>query len=336
MRLNQIGAMSLCWVSLGVSQASYADCATSSSGLVEIIKTPSITLTESGVGQTQFGAGLACTGLSLGLLTTTYLKYRVNYLPQLVNRQTGETLNVNYWDLDRNLVMLGKEVDLSRTNLLTLFGGPEGDVQFYATVPAGQTVSPGTYITGYPFTVTWYYSVPTLSILGLGSFYQSPGFKRRGASGYPNWGSGVDSSINLKIEVLPDCRISTNDVNFQSAAFADAFVPVKTSMGIRCSVKTPYYVSLNNGQYPRSGGQRAMKSNSSDNYLMYEIYKNSTSARWGSGIDRWSSNDATTNAGIYDSKTQQNYAFTVKVLDSNPKNLPAGKYTDTVTVQVEF
>lgn len=337
MRLSQISYIGLCWVMMAISQVSYADCTTTSNDQVVLSQTPSIALADSGVGQTQFGAGLACVGLNVGVLATTYLKYQANYLPtQLVNRQTGEALNVNYWDLNQNPVMQGQEVNLSQIHLLTLFGGPEGKVLFYATLPAGQMVSPGIYETIKPFTVKWYYSVPALSILGIGIYDNSPGFSRTLLGGVASWGTGIDSSINLKIEVLPDCRISTNDVKFPSAAFADAFEPVKTSMGIRCSAKTPYYVSLNNGLYPRSGEQRAMKSGSSENYLMYEIYKNSTSARWGSGSDRWSSNDATSNAGIYDSQTQQGYAFTVKVLDTNPKNLPAGEYTDSVTVQVEF
>ena len=126
-------------------------------------------------------------------------------------------------------------------------------------------------------------------------------------------------------------------MNLGTAAFADAFVPVQTSMGIRCSAKTPYNVGLNNGLNPRSRPQRAMKSETRNNYLRYEIYKNSSTERWGSnGSERWSSANATTNPGNYDAKNQQGYSFTTKILETNSDNLPAGKYSDTVTVQVEF
>jgi hypothetical protein len=95
--------------------------------------------------------------------------------------------------------------------------------------------------------------VPAIAVAGIGFYFSSPGFNR-GIFGIGfDWGSGSDSSLNLSIEVLPDCRIATNDVNFGTAAFADAFTPVKTSMGIRCSVKTPYKVSLNDGLYPQNG-----------------------------------------------------------------------------------
>lgn len=335
--INRVSQLGLFFTLLVYNTLSYAECQTTSTGQVEIIKTPSISLAEKGVGQTQFAAGLNCTGLGVGLVSTTYLKYRVNNLPKgLVNQRTGEVIKVAYSDLDKNPIAQGKEVDLSRMNLLTLFTGSEGHVQFYATIPAGQTVSPGIYTADSPFTVKWYYSVPALSLIGIGFFHESPGFKRPGLVGQVVWGTGQDSSIRLQLEVLPDCRIQTQDVNFNSAAFADAFEPVKTSMGIRCSAKTPYSVSLNNGLYPRNAQQRAMKSESGQNYLLYEIYKNSTNERWGSGAQRWLSTQATTNPGIHDGLTQQGYAFTVKVLENNSSDLAAGKYQDTVTVQVEF
>ena len=178
--------------------------------------------------------------------------------------------------------------------------------------------------------------MPAIAVAGIGFYFSSPGFNRGFLGLGFDWGSGSDSSLNLSIEVLPDCRIATNDVNFGTAAFADAFTPVKTSMGIRCSVKTPYKVSLNDGLYPQNGNQRAMKSETGNNYMSYEIYKNSTTERWGRNNEQWLSDVATTNPGIYDAKTQQGYAFTTKILDTNSLSLPAGKYSDTVTVQVEF
>jgi spore coat protein U-like protein len=70
--------------------------------------------------------------------------------------------------------------------------------------------------------------------------------------------------------------------------------------------------------------------------MSYEIYKNSSTERWGRNNEQWLSDVATTNPGIYDAKTQQGYAFTTKVLETNSLSLPAGKYSDTITVQVEF
>ncbi|MFW1747759.1 spore coat protein U domain-containing protein [Acinetobacter guillouiae] len=320
-----------------ITAQSYADCSVNSSGNVSIGKVPSITLAENGVQSSQFSAGLSCGGFSLAALNTTYLKYRVDQMPiNYINSVTGERLIVNYLDTNSNPISVGQERDLSGFTIINFFTGPNGALPFYAKINPGQTVSPGIYRSETPFKVKWYYSVPAIAVIGIGFFFESPGFKRPGIFSDLNWGSGSDASLNLSIEVLPDCRIATNDVNFGTAAFASEFQPVKTSMGIRCSVKTPYKVSLNDGLYPQNGNQRAMKSETGNNYMSYEIYKNSTTERWGRNNEQWLSDVATTNPGIYDGNTQQGYAFTTKILDTNSLSLPAGKYSDTVTVQVEF
>jgi len=320
-----------------ITAQSYADCSVNSSGNVSIGKVPSITLAENGVQSSQFSAGLSCSGFSLAALNTTYLKYRVDQMPaNYINSVTGERLTVNYLDTNSNPITVGQERDMSSFTIINFFTGPNGALPFYAKINPGQAVSPGIYRAETPFKVKWYYSVPAIAVAGIGFYFSSPGFNR-GILGIGfDWGSGSDSSLNLSIEVLPDCRIATNDVNFGTAAFADAFTPVKTSMGIRCSVKTPYKVSLNDGLYPQNGNQRAMKSETGNNYMSYEIYKNSSTERWGRNNEQWLSDVATTNPGIYDAKTQQGYAFTTKVLETNSLSLPAGKYSDTITVQVEF
>lgn len=320
-----------------ITAQSQADCSVNSSGNVSIGKVPSITLAENGVQSSQFSAGLSCGGFSLAALNTTYLKYRVDQMPiNYINSVTGERLIVNYLDTNSNPISVGQERDLSGFTIINFFTGPNGALPFYAKINPGQTVSPGIYRSETPFKVKWYYSVPAVAVIGIGFFFESPGFRRPGIFSDLNWGSGSDASLNLSIEVLPDCRIATNDVNFGTAAFASEFQPVKTSMGIRCSVKTPYKVSLNDGLYPQNGNQRAMKSETGNNYMSYEIYKNSTTERWGRNNEQWLSDVATTNPGIYDANTQQGYAFTTKILDSNSLSLPAGKYSDTITVQVEF
>ncbi|KAF1024612.1 MAG: hypothetical protein GAK29_02460 [Acinetobacter bereziniae] len=321
-----------------ISNQSHAVCSINSSGNVSMGNIPSITLMENGTLSNQFSAGLTCVGFSLAAVNRTYLKYMVSDMPtNFVNNMTGETLIVNYLDTSNNPIVIGEERDLSTFSIINIFSTVDGSLPFYAKINTGQAVTPGNYTAQTPFKVKWYYSVPFLAVAGIGFFEESPGFFRGVLGAGLNWGTGRDASLNLRIQVLPDCRISTNDVNFGTVAFANAFEPVQTSMGIRCSVKTPYNVSLNNGLYPQNGVQRAMKSSTSNHFLQYEIYKNATNERWGSfGTEKWSSAFATTNADIYDAYTQQGYAFTAKILNSNPANLPANTYRDTLTVNVEF
>lgn len=336
--LKRIFPMGLLAGSLFVAAQSNAACQVSSGSSYSIGSMSSIALMDTGVASNQFNAGLSCTGFSLAALNMTYLKYKVSQIPESYkNTITGEQLYVSYLDTNNNPITINQEVDLSSFTILNFFSGPNNSLPFYVRINAGQAVSPGIYKSEVPYKVRWYYSVPALAVAGLGIYFESFGFSR-GILGLGfNWGSGEDVTTDLSIEVLPDCRISTNNVNFGTAAFANAFEPVQTSLGIRCSVRTPYHVSLNNGLYPRNGNQRAMKSIIGNNYLNYEIYKNSTTERWGSsGTERWSSLNATTNAGIHDARTQQGYAFTAKILDNNSANLPSGTYKDTLTVQIEF
>lgn len=320
-----------------ITAQSYADCSVNSSGNVSIGKVPSITLAENGVQSSQFSAGLSCGGFSLALANMTYLKYRVDQMPaNYINSVTGERLTVNYLDTNSNPINVGQERDLSSFTIINFFTGPNGALPFYAKINAGQNVSPGRYTADKSFKVKWYYSVPAFAFIGVGTFFESPGFNRGGLITAFNWGAGSDATLNLYIDVLPDCRISTNAVNFGTSPFADVFTPVQTSLGVRCSVYTPYYVGLNNGLYPQTGNQRAMKASNSNNFLRYEIYKNATTERWGSSVnERWSSLEATTNPGQHNTN-QQVFSFTAKVLDTNSPSLPAGNYSDTITVNVEF
>lgn len=320
-----------------ITAQSYADCSVNSSGNVSIGKVPSITLAENGVQSSQFSAGLSCGGFSLALANMTYLKYRVDQMPaNYINSVTGERLTVNYLDTNSNPINVGQERDLSSFTIINFFTGPNGALPFYAKINAGQNVSPGRYTADKSFKVKWYYSVPAFAFIGVGTFFESPGFNRGGLITAFNWGAGSDATLNLYIDVSADCRISTNAVNFGTSPFADVFTPVQTSLGVRCSVFTPYHVGLNNGLYPQTGNQRAMKASNSNNFLHYEIYKNATTERWGgSGNERWSSLEATTNPGQHNTN-QQGFSFTAKVLETNSPSLPAGNYSDTITVNVEF
>lgn len=319
-----------------ITVQSQAQCIITSSGNVTMGTISSITLAEQGTQSNQFSAGLACTSF-LTVATTSYIKYRVDQMPvSYKNAGTGEVLTVDYLDTNNKAISLGKEVELGGFSLINLFSGPDGALLFKAKINPGQAVSPGRYQAETPFKVKWYYSVPYFGVGPAQLSYESPGFNRGFLGIGFNWGTGSDANLNLYIDVLPDCRISTNAVNFGTSPFADVFTPVQTSLGVRCSALTPYHVGLNNGLYPQTGNQRAMKASNSNNFLSYEIYKNATTERWGSSVnERWSSLEATTNPGQHNTN-QQGFSFTAKVLDTNSPSLPAGNYSDTITVNVEF
>lgn len=311
-----------------------ADCKQSQNAWVDFPKQSSIHLTEVGFSNQSFNSGLNCTGI-LALANNGYVKYRVIGLPtQLQNTQNSDAINIYIKDTSEKDATEGAEHDLSKFDLISLFNGPNNSIPFYVFMDAGQMLSPGTYQSTTQFRLRWYYSVPAVALLGVGKFHESPGFIRSGIEG-PQWGSGVESSTNFRIVIEPDCRVSTQNISLGSAAFAAQLQPVYTEVGIRCSAKTPYSVSINNGTYA-SAHQRRLRS-SSGHYIYYDIFKGTSNQRWGSaGDELWNSADASSQASIYDGKTIQIFNMRTEASKNNLDTLPAGTYKDSLRMEVKF
>src|SRR5690606_2338105 len=128
--------------------------------------------------------------------------------------------------------------------------------------------------------------------------------------------------------------INAPDLDFGSAPLAGSFSPVTRTIQIRCSAGAAYTVGLDNGSHAQ-GNVRRM--HSGGNYLAYEIYQSATSPdRWGMlDAERRSSADADNNAGIYDSFTTQGFSYRAEV-DPAQATPPAGNYSDTIRLDVEF
>ena len=69
------------------------------------------------------------------------------------------------------------------------------------------------------------------------------------------------------------------------------------------------------------------------NRLSYEIYKGSTSSRWGAaGAERWSSG---TSSSISTDGTLRTYNYTAQVMP-NQTTPPGGTYSDTLLIDLAF
>ncbi|TCM63803.1 spore coat protein U-like protein [Acinetobacter calcoaceticus] len=310
----------------------HADCSIYN-GSSDLGNYSSIEMDERGVDRASTISGLRCkTGINLSV--RTFIKFEVNDIPDtLVSKDTTDSLKIYFEDINGYRLFVGAGREYKEYNLLSLFSKTNNDFIFLATIPAGQTVAPGRYNLSTPAKLRWYYAVPNGGIgCRFVNYDKSPGVELDyWHCVIKNWGSGYPSAVNYSLTILPDCRIATEDVNFGTSAFANAFEPVKTTLGVRCAVKTPYTVGLSNGQ----NGERRLRSG--NNYLNYELYKSPAKLRWGAnGAERWSSTEATTNPGVHDGKTQQTYILESEILKSNNPNLPAGTYTDKVTVDVKF
>ncbi len=312
-------------------QSAYAACNVSNSD-ASIGTYPSFIVDQGQVQDAAFHSGLSCTGLA-AILNTTYLRYKVEFLSPYLTSSSGERLMVTVWErTDNSIVTTNLDKDLSKYSFTTFFSGPNGAVQMYARVPAGQNPVPGVY--EGQLRIRWYYSVPRFAAIGLGLFHESPGFERGGFLKPFSWGDGDVSNMRIRITVQEDCVINTQPIDFGEAALATRFDTVTGTIKVRCSAKTPYTVGLSDGQSNNS--QRYMRDNQ-NNRLNYEVYKGNGSARWGrTGAERWPSSQASVNAGIHDGKTVQAYHYSAQIVPNQSPNLPAGTYTDNLYLEVGF
>lgn len=141
----------------------------------------------------------------------------------------------------------------------------------------------------------------------------------------------VATTMQLNLTVTNDCiTINAPNVNFGSAPLVKNFPAISQAVSIICTKGSSYTVGINNGSYA-NGNVRNMASG--NNRLSYEIYKASTTNRWGSvGTERWTSSasSSTSSDGLL-----RTYNYTAVVLPSQ-STPPAGTYTDTVVVDIAF
>lgn len=137
--------------------------------------------------------------------------------------------------------------------------------------------------------------------------------------------------LNVTLTVTNDCStISAPNVNFGSAPLPENFAPVSQSIAITCTKGSVYTVGINNGSYA-NGNVRNLASGA--NRLSYDIYKGTTTNRWGvSGTERWAS---ASSSQVSSDGLLRTYNYTARIL-SGQSALPAGSYIDTLVVDIAF
>jgi len=135
----------------------------------------------------------------------------------------------------------------------------------------------------------------------------------------------------VTLTVTNDCStITAPNLNFASAPLVKDFAPVSQTIAITCTKGSTYTVGINNGNNA-VGSVRNMASGA--NRLSYEIYKGSTTNRWGvSGTERWASTSA---SQVSTDGLLKSYQYTARIL-ATQNTPPAGSYTDTLVVDVAF
>lgn len=213
-----------------------------------------------------------------------------------------------------NEIAIGGSYTWSGSTLLALLGSSRFTLPLFFRTSTGQNVSAGPYQVTLNFNVS--YNVCQVGALGLCVTAQT---------------GTVASGLQLTMTVTNDCiTLNAPNVNFGSAPLAKDFPPVSQTVSVTCTKGSSYTVGINNGSYA-NGTVRNMASGS--NRLSYEIYKASTTNRWGSvGSERWAS--AASSSASSDGLLRT-YNYTARVLPAQTTP-PAGTYTDTVVVDIAF
>lgn len=315
------------------AQQVFANCTTPGSsitlGPVSSFNVPSLNSNEN-----QISGGLSCSG-TLTLLSTQYIKYTALNIPKkLIHTDGNSSADITILDYDKNIVTNAITRDLSRLVVISFFSGPNSSIPFYIRVNENTNLLPGTY--RGQFSVKWFWHIPYLGIGGLSLYYNSPNLKTHLITGnIIDWGTGQNATINLELIVEKDCKINAQNINFGTAPLISKFNPVTGTVQITCSAQTPYTVSLSNGQNYTEN--RRMKNVRGNQYISYEIYKNTTTQRWGYlGADRWLSSNASHNAGVYDGSVTQGYIYTAKIIDDGSNASVEGNYKDNLILEVAF
>jgi spore coat protein U-like protein len=200
-------------------------------------------------------------------------------------------------------------------NLAGLLGSLNFAIPIYLRTVPGQVVTAGTWQVTLNLAVT-YRICTSIAIGNLCLSEQS--------------GSGV-IPVTVTAILTNDCTtITAPNISFGSAPLVGSFSSVSQTINELCSKGSTYTVGLSNGSYP-VGSVRNMASGA--NRLSYEIYKGTTSNRWGpGGNERWSS---TTSSAVSADGLTRGFNYTARVLTSQ-NTPPAGNYSDSVVVDLSF
>jgi spore coat protein U-like protein len=138
-------------------------------------------------------------------------------------------------------------------------------------------------------------------------------------------------SFNAVANVQAACTVTASDLDFGSVTgFLTSSRDGTSAINVNCPPGIAYKVGLDNGSNA-AATQRQMKNIASNNYIGYELYRDTVRTQhWGNDT----ANGTNTVNGVGTGSTQ-NLAVYGRVPAQSPSP-PAGNYSDTVTVTVAY
>lgn len=271
--------------------------------------------------------GISCTG-SLTLLANNFTRVTLNTTPVLARDGRQIPLQVFTNTGYTNALQPGQPVILNAVTLLAL-GGSGASVPLYFRTATGANVPAGTYTA--TLSLTWQYAVCT----GVSAVGVCTGWSRSPGTSLPNcnllncsqpstWGAGSTVTVTVNLVVSKACVISSSELlmDFGTQALVSQFAPVTRSVGVTCTNTEGYTVGFDNGQNYQAPWRRMVSGSS---FLGYNLYFPDTSTVWTS-----SQTLPMVGTGLLQSIPFQG------IINPAQGNVPAGTYTDNVTVIIQY
>ncbi len=135
------------------------------------------------------------------------------------------------------------------------------------------------------------------------------------------YAANATTTFNVTATVDPACRVSANNLNFGD--YIGSAIDTQTNVTVNCIQGQGYTVALSNGNSPLNGN-RQMKHGTSD-FLRYNLYSDHP------GGTVWNSLSPLPGVG-----TGLNQLIPVYGRLPGGQTDPAGSYSDTITVTVNY
>lgn len=299
-------------------QAALADCSTrSGNSTFGSISSFALAATAQTV---ESSSGFICSGSLLSLISTNTVTATIassahanGNQPQLFSAKTGSyvpyticadtgcdtTYHTGGTITWRSTTLLG---------LLGLFNSSDGTLPLYLRTATGVNVPAGTYTD--TITLNWTYHICFVGVLGVCVYTDGT----------------ATSTVNVTLNVSDDCYIdNAPDLNFGSAALPELFSVVSNALSVRCTSNASYSVNLSGSNPVMNGWRQMTGSAGGDTPLMqYQLYKADGSV-WG--------ND--NNLSAVGNGMSQSFPYSARI-NPDQRGLPAGTYSETITVTVSY
>ena len=259
------------------------------------------------------GTVKACLKLSNGSPDTSLLPQRrmANGAARLGFQMHRDTARTQVWGDATTAAAREVQVVMQNVGFLTYAGSTT--VPMYGRVAGGQTGLPsGTYQSDMALTLTGTFDL-TANCNSVNTPLQS-------------------LSVPARATIARSCSVAANDLSFGSHSQLAAAVTASTSLGVTCTVGTPYTVRMDGGTTANNVADRRMGLNGTGpaaQGVAYQLRHTSPNGPlWGDGTSGTSTLAGTGTGG---SQTLRVYG---RVL---PQAVPLpGQYEDTVTVTVQY